>query len=66
MHHRRPRLPGGGAARVAPSPWIGAALLVLCAALAQSELYKPGALTTIFYLLVFLLLGTPWLFLVVR
>jgi hypothetical protein len=38
----------------------------LCGSGAESELYKPGALTTIFYLLVFLLLGTPWLFLVVR
>jgi di/tricarboxylate transporter len=34
--------------------------------LTQGELYKLGALTTIFCLLVFLLLGTPWLFLVVR
>jgi len=34
--------------------------------LTQGELYKLGALTTSFCLLVFLLLGTPWLFLVVR
>ena len=34
--------------------------------LRQGELYKLGALTTSFCLLVFLLLGTPWLFLVVR
>jgi len=34
--------------------------------LAQSELYRLGALTTVFCLLVFLLLGTPWLLLVVR
>jgi len=34
--------------------------------LTQGELYKLGALTTIFCLLVFLLLGTPWLFLVVH
>ena len=34
--------------------------------LTQGELYKLGALTTLFCLLVFLLLGTPWLFLVVR
>jgi DASS family divalent anion:Na+ symporter len=34
--------------------------------LTQGELYKLGALTTIFCLLVFLLLGTPWLLLVVR
>jgi hypothetical protein len=29
-------------------------------------LYKLGALTTLFCLLVFLLVGTPWLLLVVR
>ena len=34
--------------------------------LSQGELYKLGALTTAFCLLVFLALGTPWLFLVVR
>ena len=34
--------------------------------LTQGELYKLGALTTAFCLLVFLLVGTPWLFLVVR
>ena len=34
--------------------------------LTQGELYRLGALTTAFCLLVFLLLGTPWLFLVVR
>jgi divalent anion:Na+ symporter, DASS family len=34
--------------------------------LAQGELYRLGALTTAFCLLVFLLLGTPWLLLVVR
>jgi divalent anion:Na+ symporter, DASS family len=34
--------------------------------LTQGELYKLGALTTTFCLLVFLLLGTPWLFLVVH
>jgi DASS family divalent anion:Na+ symporter len=34
--------------------------------LTQGELYKLGALTTLFCLLVFLLLGTPWLFLVIR
>jgi len=34
--------------------------------LTQGELYKLGALTTMFCLLVFLLLGTPWLFLVVH
>ncbi|MGH7307842.1 MAG: anion permease [Candidatus Rokuibacteriota bacterium] len=33
--------------------------------LTQGELYRLGALTTAFCLLVFLLLGTPWLFLVV-
>ena len=32
----------------------------------QGELYKLGALTTLFCLLVFLLVGTPWLLLVVR
>jgi divalent anion:Na+ symporter, DASS family len=32
----------------------------------QGELYKLGALTTFFCLLVFLLVGTPWLLLVVR
>jgi DASS family divalent anion:Na+ symporter len=34
--------------------------------LTQGELYRLGALTTLFCLLVFLLLGTPWLLLVVR
>lgn len=34
--------------------------------LSQSELYRLGALTTGFCLVVFLLLGTPWLLLVVR
>jgi DASS family divalent anion:Na+ symporter len=34
--------------------------------LQQGELYKLGALTTAFCLLVFLALGTPWLLLVVR
>jgi len=34
--------------------------------LQQGELYKLGALTTAFCLLVFLVLGTPWLLLVVR
>jgi divalent anion:Na+ symporter, DASS family len=34
--------------------------------LTQGELYRLGALTTGFCLLVFLLLGTPWLFLVAR
>jgi len=34
--------------------------------LSQGELYKLGALTTVFCLLVFLVVGTPWLFLVVR
>ena len=34
--------------------------------LEQGELYRLGALTTGFCLLVFLLLGTPWLILVVR
>ena len=34
--------------------------------LSQGELYRLGALTTAFCLLVFLVLGTPWLFLVVR
>jgi DASS family divalent anion:Na+ symporter len=32
----------------------------------QGELYKLGALTTLFCLLVFLLVGTPWLLLVIR
>lgn len=31
MRHRRPRLAGWGAARAATLPWIGAALLALCA-----------------------------------
>jgi len=34
--------------------------------LSQGELYKLGALATVFCLLVFLVVGTPWLFLVVR
>ena len=34
--------------------------------LTQGELYRLGALTTVFCLLVFLLLGTPWLLLVAR
>jgi DASS family divalent anion:Na+ symporter len=34
--------------------------------LTQGELYRLGALTTGFCLLIFLLLGTPWLLLVVR
>jgi DASS family divalent anion:Na+ symporter len=34
--------------------------------LEQGELYRLGAFTTGFCLLVFLLLGTPWLLLVVR
>ena len=34
--------------------------------LQQGELYKLGALTTAFCLLVFLVLGTPWLLLVAR
>ena len=34
--------------------------------LTQGELYRLGALTTAFCLLVFLLLGTPWLLLVLR
>jgi DASS family divalent anion:Na+ symporter len=34
--------------------------------LTQRELYRLGALTTLFYLLVFLLLGTPWLLFVAR
>jgi divalent anion:Na+ symporter, DASS family len=34
--------------------------------LTQGELYRLGALTTAFCLVVFLLLGTPWLLLVVR
>ena len=34
--------------------------------LRQAELYRLGALTTAFCLVVFLLLGTPWLLLVVR
>jgi DASS family divalent anion:Na+ symporter len=34
--------------------------------LKQGELYKLGALTTIFFLLVFLIVGTPWLLLVTR
>ena len=45
-----------------PWPWLGAALLVLCADACSQQV----ALTTTFCLLVFLLLGTPWLFLVVR
>jgi di/tricarboxylate transporter len=34
--------------------------------LKQSELYRLGALTTAFCLLVFLVLGTPWFLLVTR
>ncbi len=34
--------------------------------LTQAELYKLGALTTVFCLLVFLLVGTPWLLFVTR
>jgi len=34
--------------------------------LKQGELYKLGALTTIFFILVFLIVGTPWLLLVTR
>lgn len=34
--------------------------------LTQGELYRLGALTTVFCLLTFLILGTPWLLLVVR
>jgi DASS family divalent anion:Na+ symporter len=34
--------------------------------LKQGELYKLGALTTLFFLLVFLIVGTPWLLLVTR
>jgi len=62
VRHRRPRLSRRGAARAVPWPWLGAALLVLCADACSQQV----ALTTTFCLLVFLLLGTPWLFLVVR
>jgi DASS family divalent anion:Na+ symporter len=34
--------------------------------LTQGELYRLGALTTAFCLLIFLVLGTPWLFMIVR
>jgi divalent anion:Na+ symporter, DASS family len=34
--------------------------------LKQGELYKLGALTTVFFVLVFLIVGTPWLLLVTR
>lgn len=34
--------------------------------LTQPELYRLGFLTTVFFLMVFLLLGTPWLLLVAR
>ena len=34
--------------------------------LTQGELYRLGALTTIFCVLVFLVVGTPWLLLVTR
>jgi divalent anion:Na+ symporter, DASS family len=34
--------------------------------LTQGELYRLGALTTAFCLLVFLVLGTPWLYMIVR
>jgi len=34
--------------------------------LTQRELYRLGAITTLFNLLVYLLIGTPWFFLVMR
>ena len=34
--------------------------------LSQRELYRLGAITTVFNLLVYLLIGTPWFFLITR